>query len=39
TCNKAIIKIQASPEVLNLLYAVGIGVRRSQGFGMLEIMK
>ncbi|PJJ76159.1 CRISPR-associated Cas6 family protein [Thermoflavifilum aggregans] len=39
TAIKAIIEIQAAPEVLNLLYDVGIGVRRSQGFGMVELVK
>lgn len=38
TCNKGILEIKASPEVLNLIYNIGIGVRRSQGFGMLEIV-
>jgi hypothetical protein len=39
TTNKGIIEIAANPEILQLLYDVGIGVRRSQGFGMLEIIK
>lgn len=39
TCNKAVIVMQADAEILNLLYDVGIGVRRNQGFGMLEIIK
>ncbi|HOK38404.1 MAG TPA: CRISPR-associated endoribonuclease Cas6 [Bacteroidales bacterium] len=38
TTNKGIIEIAANPEILQLLYDVGIGVRRSQGFGMLEII-
>jgi len=25
--------------VLNLIYQVGLGVRRSQGFGMLELLQ
>jgi len=36
TCNKGIIEIKADPKILNLIYDVGIGVRRSQGFGMLD---
>lgn len=31
--------MQAPKEVLQLVYDTGIGVRRSQGFGMLEIQK
>jgi len=38
TCNKGIIEMEAKPEVLNLLYKIGIGVRRSQGFGMLDLL-
>lgn len=38
TCNKVIIEIKSDPEVLNLLYNIGIGVRRSQGFGMVEVI-
>lgn len=29
-------ELRGNPEVLNLIYQVGLGVRRSQGFGMLE---
>ncbi len=29
-------ELYGRPEVLNLIYQVGLGVRRSQGFGMLE---
>jgi CRISPR-associated endoribonuclease Cas6 len=32
-------KIKSSPEVLNLLYKIGIGSRRNQGFGLFEIDK
>lgn len=39
TCNKGIIEIEAEPDVLNLLNNIGIGVRRSQGFGMVELIK
>jgi len=38
TCNKAIIEMKARPEILNLLYNIGIGVRRSQGFGMIDLI-
>jgi len=31
--------LKATTEVLQLVYDTGIGVRRSQGFGMLEIIK
>jgi len=34
---KGSIKIKAHPEVLKLLYDIGIGARRSEGFGMLEV--
>lgn len=33
------IKISASPEVLKLFYDIGIGARRSEGFGMLEAVE
>jgi CRISPR-associated endoribonuclease Cas6 len=29
----------SEPKVLNLIYQIGLGVRRSQGFGMLEIVR
>lgn len=32
-------RLEAPREVLQLVYDIGIGVRRSQGFGMLEIEK
>lgn len=34
---KGKIKISANPEVLKLFYDIGIGARRSEGFGMLEV--
>lgn len=34
-----IFELRGSPGVLNLIYRVGLGVRRSQGFGMLELVK
>jgi CRISPR-associated endoribonuclease Cas6 len=33
-----IFELRGSPEVLDLIYRVGLGVRRSQGFGMLEVV-
>jgi len=39
TANNFVIEISSSPKILQLFYDVGIGVRRSQGFGMLEIVK
>lgn len=37
TAIKGIFEIETEPELLQLLYDIGLGVRRSQGFGMLEI--
>lgn len=34
-----IFELRGRPDVLNLIYRVGLGVRRSQGFGMLELVK
>jgi CRISPR-associated endoribonuclease Cas6 len=39
TCNKGIIEMHTEPKILNLLNNIGIGVRRSQGFGMVETIK
>ncbi|MCS7307368.1 MAG: CRISPR-associated endoribonuclease Cas6 [Aquificaceae bacterium] len=36
---KAYLELQARPEVLKILYDVGIGARRSEGFGMLEVVE
>jgi len=36
---KGNIKIKASPEILKLVYYGGIGARRSEGFGMLEVLE
>jgi len=36
---KGFIRIKASPEVLKLIYDIGIGARRSEGFGMLEVVE
>jgi CRISPR-associated endoribonuclease Cas6 len=32
-------KIRSEPKILQLIYDVGLGVRRSQGFGMLEVVR
>lgn len=32
------ISINAAPEILKLIYDIGLGARRSQGFGMLEVV-
>lgn len=34
-----VFKIKSDPEILQLIYDVGLGVRRNQGFGMLEVVK
>lgn len=34
-----VFELHSSPAVLNLIYDIGLGVRRSQGFGMLELVK
>jgi len=34
-CN---IKVKSHPKILQLIYDIGIGARRSQGFGMLEVV-
>jgi CRISPR-associated endoribonuclease Cas6 len=31
-------ELSAEPALLNLIYAIGLGVHRSQGFGMLEVV-
>jgi len=34
-----IIKAEGNADFLNLIYDIGLGVRRSQGFGMLEVVR
>lgn len=34
-----IFELRGQSDVLNLIYQIGLGVRRSQGFGMLEIVR
>lgn len=36
---KAIIDIKARPEILKLFYDLGIGARRSEGFGLVEVVR
>lgn len=36
---KAHLELQARPEVLKIIYDIGIGARRSEGFGMLEVIE
>lgn len=37
--NKGIFRMKAAPEILQMVYDIGIGVHRSQGFGLLEVVK
>lgn len=37
--NKGIFRMKAEPEILQMIYDIGIGVHRSQGFGLLEVVK
>lgn len=37
--NKGVFRIKAEPEILQMIYDIGIGVHRSQGFGMLEVVR
>ena len=34
-----VFELRSPPEVLTLVYEVGLGMRRSQGFGMLEVVR
>ncbi len=36
---KGIFKIKSKPEILQMIYDIGLGVHRSQGFGMMEVVK
>ena len=38
TCFSGMFKLKGHPEDLNLLSQVGLGFRRAQGFGMLEVV-
>ena len=37
--NSGLIRFQGHPYILNYLYKAGIGSRRSQGFGLVEVVK
>ncbi|MGK9475606.1 CRISPR-associated endoribonuclease Cas6 [Melioribacter sp. OK-6-Me] len=34
-----IFKIKSKPQILQMIYDIGLGVHRSQGFGLLEVVK
>ena len=34
-----IFEIKSDPQILQMIYDIGLGVRRGQGFGMLELIK
>jgi CRISPR-associated endoribonuclease Cas6 len=36
---KGLFALKGDPKVLNLIYRIGLGSRRSQGFGMLEVLR
>ena len=36
--NVGVIKLKGNPEVLDFIYKVGLGSRRSEGFGLLELV-
>lgn len=38
TCFSGIFELSGSPEDLNYIYQLGIGLRRAQGFGMVEVI-
>lgn len=35
---KAVLSVKSNPETLKLIYDIGIGARKSEGFGMLEVI-
>ncbi len=37
-CTTGMIGVKAPPDVLKLIYDIGLGSRRSQGFGMVEVV-
>ena len=37
--NIGVFRLKAEPEILQMVYDIGIGVHRSQGFGMLEVVR
>ena len=38
TGNKGILKMSGKPEILDFIYKVGLGSRRSEGFGLLDVV-
>jgi CRISPR-associated endoribonuclease Cas6 len=36
---KGVFTLKGEPEVLTMVYQIGLGSRRSQGFGMLEMVR
>jgi CRISPR-associated endoribonuclease Cas6 len=38
TCFEGIFSLNGEPEDLQFLYDAGMGIRRGQGFGMLELL-
>lgn len=38
TCFSGVFELSGNPEDLNYLYQLGIGLRRAQGFGMVEVV-
>ena len=38
SCSKGIFQISAKPETLDFLYKSGVGSRRSEGFGMFDVI-
>jgi len=39
TAFRGVFVLQGEPEILQFIYDVGLGVRRNQGFGMLEVVR
>jgi CRISPR-associated endoribonuclease Cas6 len=37
--NKMVFGIKCDSDVINLIYDIGVGAKRSQGYGMLEVVK
>lgn len=37
--NIGVFRLKAEPEILQMVYDIGLGVHRSQGFGMLEVVR
>lgn len=37
--NIGVFRLKAAPEILQMVYDIGIGVHRSQGFGLLEVVR